>query len=113
MERFLLNSCIRGHHEYNAVWSQCISETLLCQPEFGNIMNPYTVSIITEDEVVSGHNYVSPFPQMISSHTSSFTKPQVISSQQCLQNALNSAKFALLKNKTNNLYGISNFMDMF
>ena len=40
---------------YKAEWSPHIGKMLLCQPQFGNIMDPYVISIITEDEVVVGH----------------------------------------------------------
>ena len=55
MERFSLNSCVRGHHVYKNVWTPQIGETLLCQPEFGNVMDPYAVAIVTGDEVIIGH----------------------------------------------------------
>ena len=54
MDTFLLDSCVRGHHIYKDIWSPHVGETLLCQPEFGNIVDPYAVSIVTEDTVV-GH----------------------------------------------------------
>ena len=54
MDRFSIDSCVRGHHVYEAVWSPQFGETLSCHLEFGNIMDPYAVSILKADKIV-GH----------------------------------------------------------
>ena len=55
MERFLLNSHVRGHHVYKVIWSPEVGEMLLCQPEFGNIQDLYAVSIATGKGLIVGH----------------------------------------------------------
>ena len=55
MDSFSLDFCVRGHHVYKAVWTTQVGETLLCQPEFGNVHDPYAVVIVTGDEMIVGH----------------------------------------------------------
>ena len=52
---FEFSSCVRGYHVYKAIWTPFIGETLLCEPEFGNIEDPYAVKIVDSASVTIGH----------------------------------------------------------
>lgn len=51
-ERFSMDSIVQGFHVYKDVWNPEIGEVLICKQEFQNLHDPYTVSIICEDNVI-------------------------------------------------------------
>ena len=55
MERFSIDSAVRGFHVYKDIWNPEIGEVLLCEQEFGNLHDPYAVPVVREDNVVVGH----------------------------------------------------------
>lgn len=52
---FEFSSCVRGYHVYKTIWTPFIGETLLCEPEFGNIEDPYAVKVVDSASVTIGH----------------------------------------------------------
>ena len=44
---FKFDSVIRGHHIYKDIWTPYLGELLHCEPESGNIHDPYAVSVHT------------------------------------------------------------------
>ena len=46
---------------YKDIWNPEIGKVLICEQEFGNLHNPYTVSVVCEDNIMVGH-----VPQTIS-----------------------------------------------
>ena len=53
---FTINSCVRGYHIYQSVWTPLIGELLICQTEFGNPSDPYTVAVMYNNtSIVIGH----------------------------------------------------------
>ena len=48
------NSCVRGFHVYDDIWTPFVGETLACEQESGNPNDPYAVAIKKGSEVV-GH----------------------------------------------------------
>ena len=55
VERFSIDSAVRGFHVYKDIWNPEIDEVLLCEQEFGNLHDPYTVSVVREDNVMVGY----------------------------------------------------------
>ena len=55
VERFSIDSAVRGFHVYKDIWNPEIGEVLLCEQEFGNLHDPYAVSVVREDNVMVGH----------------------------------------------------------
>ena len=53
--RFTVDSCIRGYHIYKTIWPAPIGEVLQCQPESGNIHDPYCVAVVTAQNITVGH----------------------------------------------------------
>ena len=41
MERFSVDSCVRGYHVYNDIWEASVGEELPCQCEDGHAADPY------------------------------------------------------------------------
>ena len=37
------------------IWSPHVGEVLICKPEFGNVMDPYAVAIVTGEDVRASH----------------------------------------------------------
>ena len=54
-ERFFVDSVVRGFHVYKDIWNPVVGELLVCKQEFGNLHDPYTVSVVHEDGVIVGH----------------------------------------------------------
>ncbi len=52
---YTMDSCIRGYHVYKDVWTAPLGEVLTCQNEFGNVVDPYDVAIITSYNTTVGH----------------------------------------------------------
>ena len=52
---FFVDSVIRGFHIYKDIWDPEVGELLMCRQEFGNLHDPYAVSVIRGDEVIVGH----------------------------------------------------------
>ena len=44
VERFSIDSAVRGFHVYKDIWNPEIGEVLLCEQEFGNLHDPDAVS---------------------------------------------------------------------
>ena len=55
MATFSFESCVRGFHVYKDIWSPEIGDMIACQPEFGNIHDPYAVSVVTSNGNTVGH----------------------------------------------------------
>ena len=49
-----IDSCIRGFHEYKAIWDPTLGEELDCSREMDNPNDPYAVSVSKGTEIV-GH----------------------------------------------------------
>ena len=48
------DSCIRGYHLYQAIWTAVVGECLVCQREPLNSSDRYAVAVL-KDDVVVGH----------------------------------------------------------
>ena len=46
MERFTVESCVRGYHVYKDIWEASVGKELPCQRENGNRADPYAVAIV-------------------------------------------------------------------
>ena len=68
MERFSIDSCVRGYHVYNDIWEASVDEELPCQCEDGNSADPCAVAI-KRSGVVVGH-----IPRRMSSVCSLFLR---------------------------------------
>ena len=55
-----MNSCVRGYHVYQSVWTPVIGEELICRREVGNAHDRYAVGIYKQDsnrpETLVGHS---------------------------------------------------------
>ncbi len=72
-ERFFVDSVVRGFHIYKDVWVG-LGDTLLYQQEFGNIQDPFAVTVARhEDDTVVGH-----VPRRISSLCYFFLRRNVL-----------------------------------
>ena len=60
-EIFSMDSTLQGFHVYKDVWNPENGEVLICKQEFWNLHDPYTVTIVCEDNVIVGQ-----VPQAIS-----------------------------------------------
>ena len=55
-ERVFVDSVVRGFHIYKDVWNPVLGDTPVCQQEYGNIHDPYAVSVAChEDNTAVGH----------------------------------------------------------
>ena len=54
VERFSIDSAVRGFHVYKDLWNPEIGEVLLCEQEFGNLHDPYAVSVVREEMAADG-----------------------------------------------------------
>ena len=54
MERFSIDSCVRGYHVYNDIWEASVGEELPCHRKDGNPTDPYAVAI-KRSGVIVGH----------------------------------------------------------
>ena len=45
-ERFSIDSAVRGFHVYKDIWNPEIGEVFICEQEFGNLHDPYAVSVV-------------------------------------------------------------------
>ena len=54
-ERFFVDSVVRGFHVYKDVWNPVVGETLICEKEFGNLHDPYAVSVVRGSGIIVGH----------------------------------------------------------
>ena len=43
---FVMEDCIREHHIYKDIWTPRIGETLICDPEVGNLHDRYNVAVL-------------------------------------------------------------------
>ena len=50
-----IESCVRGFHIYKEMWNPVIGEMLACQPQFGNIHDPYAVAMVPSNSSIVGH----------------------------------------------------------
>jgi hypothetical protein len=51
---FEFESCIRGHHVYQSIWSGSVGEVLSCRQELRNAEDPFAIGVYKEDTLV-GH----------------------------------------------------------
>ena len=68
MERFSVESCVRGYHVYKDIWIACVGEELPCQRENGNPTDPFAVAVV-KSVLTVGH-----IPRKISSVCSLFLR---------------------------------------
>ena len=56
MEKYSIDSCVRGYHVYREIWKASVGEQLPCERELqgGNSANPFAVAIKRSGSVV-GH----------------------------------------------------------
>ena len=66
MELHVVESCVRGFHMYQDIWTPTTGERLSCQTEDSNALDPYAVAIWNSVNVI-GH-----IPQKISAACSLF-----------------------------------------
>jgi hypothetical protein len=58
------DSCVRGHHVYNRIWTSTLGEELQCVTEDSNDNDPYTVALMKWNDIFGhvcndGHFYLS------------------------------------------------------
>ena len=68
MERYRVESCVRGYHVYKDIWEASIGEELPCKRENGNRADPFAVAAV-KNRVTVGH-----IPRKISSVCSLFLR---------------------------------------
>ena len=68
METVEVDSCVRGHHIYNRIWTPTLGEELQCVTEDSNDKDPYAVAVMKRDDIV-GH-----VPRRISAACSLFLR---------------------------------------
>ena len=68
MEKYSIDSCVRGYHVYRDIWEASVGEQLPCEREGGNGADPFAVAIKRSGAVV-GH-----IPRKISSVCSLFLR---------------------------------------
>ena len=49
-----VESCVRGHHIYQCLWTPTVGEELECEREASNNMDSYAVSVV-RGGIVGGH----------------------------------------------------------
>ena len=54
MDSTTIESCVRGHHIYKAIWDPFEGEELVCHKEENNSHDPYAVAVMKGDSIV-GH----------------------------------------------------------
>ena len=54
LEIFEKECCVRGYHEYQAIWDAAIDEELPCEHEVHNTMDHYAVAVVKDGQIV-GH----------------------------------------------------------
>ena len=64
---FEFDSCIRGYHQYQEIWTPILDEILCCSRELGNRHNPFCVKVVKGQIGTVGH-----MPKKISSTCSMF-----------------------------------------
>ena len=52
MEKFTLNSAVRGYHVYEVVWKPTIGEKLQADQELGNEVDKFAVKVVKNNEIV-------------------------------------------------------------
>ena len=45
MERFSIDSCVRGYHIYSGIWEASVGEQLPCELEDGNGTDSFAVNL--------------------------------------------------------------------
>ena len=53
-EQFFLDSSVRGHHVYKAVWEPVVGQILQVRAEEGNVQDRFAVATLLDDVIV-GH----------------------------------------------------------
>ena len=54
LETFEKECCVRGYHQYQAIWDAAINEELPCEREATNAVDHYAVAVVKGGQVV-GH----------------------------------------------------------
>ena len=54
LQSYEVETVVRGYHVYGADWEAPVGQILPCQPDGGNIHDPYAVAVV-EEGVVVGH----------------------------------------------------------
>ena len=54
MDQFTVGSCVRGHHVSNVFWAPTVGETLRCERESEDAVDPYAVAVL-ENATIVGH----------------------------------------------------------
>ena len=55
VQRFTIDSCIRGYHVYKDIWNPVLGEVLTCRADIGNVHDPYAVVTLTAANTTVGH----------------------------------------------------------
>ena len=53
MTSYTLDSCVRA--VYKDVWTASLGEILTCQIEFGNVLDPYAVAVVSTSNITVDH----------------------------------------------------------
>ena len=75
MERFSIDSCVRGYHDYNDIWEASVGEELPCQRKYA--ADPYAVAIKGAEWLLG--TYQEEYPQFVPyswGETEWFMKPR-------------------------------------
>lgn len=54
VSQYQVDSCVRGYHQYQAIWTSAVGETLPCVREPTNTIDRYAVAVVRSGVVV-GH----------------------------------------------------------
>ena len=60
-----IDSCIRGYHEYSAIWEPVMGEELQCGRKVDNLYDPYAVNVLKRRQIVASQ-IVGHIPRSIS-----------------------------------------------
>lgn len=52
---FTLDFCVQGYHAYKDISTSPTGEILTCKNEFGNIVDPYAVAVVSSSDTIVGH----------------------------------------------------------
>ena len=52
MASFECDSCVRGYHVYQSIWSAAVGESLTCRREPLNPQDRYSVAVMKDDVII-------------------------------------------------------------
>ena len=68
-----IDSCVRGYHEYSAIWEPVMAKELQCGREVDNPHDPYAISVLKRRQIVASR-IVGHVPRSISRPCSVFLR---------------------------------------